>query len=49
MSRTVLPGPPVGVDYALTEAGRELKPVIAAAVLWARKWIESGGLCIGRV
>lgn len=38
--RRVLPGPPVGVEYELTEAGRELQPAIEAIGAWAHRWVE---------
>jgi|SRR5215510_9147685 len=38
--RTVLPGPPVRVSYELTEAGRDLKPVIECLGRWAERWVE---------
>ena len=38
--RTVLPGPPVRVSYALTEAGRDLEPAIRALSHWAERWIK---------
>lgn len=44
--RRVLPGPPVGVEYELTEAGRDLNEAIRAVSAWARKWIESGSLAV---
>ena len=46
--RTVLPGPPVRVEYALTAKGRELAPALAELKRWARHWLtavsfEAGG------
>jgi DNA-binding HxlR family transcriptional regulator len=40
--RRVIAGPPVGVEYELTDAGRELGPAIDAIALWARRWVETG-------
>ncbi|MBC5809987.1 MAG: helix-turn-helix transcriptional regulator [Candidatus Eremiobacteraeota bacterium] len=37
--RDVEPGPPVAVRYALTCAGHELEPVLAALGVWAERWI----------
>jgi DNA-binding HxlR family transcriptional regulator len=37
--RRVLAGPPLHVDYELTEKGRELEPVILGVAHWAEKWI----------
>jgi DNA-binding HxlR family transcriptional regulator len=42
VARTVLPGPPVGVEYALTEAGRDLGEAIDAIGAWGHRWIGSG-------
>ena len=39
--RTVLPGPPVRVEYSLTRMGRELAPALAELKRWARAWLES--------
>src|SRR6266702_2831881 len=33
--RRVLPGPPVGVEYELSQAGRELEPALDAIGAWA--------------
>jgi DNA-binding HxlR family transcriptional regulator len=46
--RRVLPGPPVGVEYRLTQAGRELGPAIDAVASWGRKWVETGRIGDGR-
>jgi DNA-binding HxlR family transcriptional regulator len=39
VSRTVLPEPPVRVEYALTEKGQELQTSLAAMARWADRWI----------
>jgi DNA-binding HxlR family transcriptional regulator len=39
--RRVLPGPPVGVEYELTDAGRELQPAIEAISVWAQRWVPA--------
>lgn len=36
--RRVIPGPPVGVEYALTDAGHELEAVVTAVAAWAHRW-----------
>jgi DNA-binding HxlR family transcriptional regulator len=41
VTRRVLPGPPVGVEYELTDSGRDLGPAIEAIAAWARRWVES--------
>jgi DNA-binding HxlR family transcriptional regulator len=37
--RTVRPGRPVRVEYALTEMGRELAPAVHEIERWARRWL----------
>jgi DNA-binding HxlR family transcriptional regulator len=39
VSRTVLPDPPVRVEYALTEKGHELQATLAAVARWAERWV----------
>jgi DNA-binding HxlR family transcriptional regulator len=38
--RNVLPGPPVRVNYEMTEKGRDLEPVIRSLGKWAEKWVK---------
>jgi DNA-binding HxlR family transcriptional regulator len=38
--RRVLHGPPLGVEYELTAAGRELAPVIEIVTAWAQRWLD---------
>jgi DNA-binding HxlR family transcriptional regulator len=40
VSRRVLAGPPVGVEYALTEAGRDLNEAMEALGRWAHRWLQ---------
>jgi DNA-binding HxlR family transcriptional regulator len=42
VERTVFPGPPVRVEYALTRKGRELAPALAELKRWARAWLGDG-------
>jgi DNA-binding HxlR family transcriptional regulator len=42
VARTVLAGPPVRVEYALTEMGRELEPALSQLKAWARRWLAEG-------
>jgi DNA-binding HxlR family transcriptional regulator len=42
VERTVFPGPPVRVEYALTHKGQELAPALAELKRWARHWLASG-------
>ncbi len=39
VQRTVRPGPPVRVEYRLTEMGRELEPALTQLRGWARRWL----------
>ncbi len=39
--RTVIPEPPVGVEYRLTEKGRALEPAVNAIGKWAEKWVPA--------
>src|SRR5580698_4834918 len=41
VSRRVLPGPPVGVEYALTEAGSDLNESLTSLGRWAHRWLET--------
>jgi DNA-binding HxlR family transcriptional regulator len=38
--RRVLGGPPLGVEYELTAAGRDLAPVVETISAWAHHWLE---------
>jgi DNA-binding HxlR family transcriptional regulator len=42
VERTVRPGTPVRVTYALTEKGSALKPAIGELQEWARRWYRAG-------
>ena len=39
VERTVLSGPPVHVEYRLTEMGRALQPALSELRAWAREWL----------
>jgi DNA-binding HxlR family transcriptional regulator len=39
IERTVHPGPPVRVEYELTEMGQALEPVLGELAAWAREWL----------
>jgi len=39
--RTVIPEPPVGVRYSLTEKGRALEAAVTAIGKWAERWIPA--------
>lgn len=38
--RTVHPGPPVRVEYSLSEMGRELGPTLDQLQEWAQRWLN---------
>jgi DNA-binding HxlR family transcriptional regulator len=42
LTRRVLPGPPVGVEYELSDAGRDLGEALDALSAWAQRWLETG-------
>jgi DNA-binding HxlR family transcriptional regulator len=39
VTRAVLPTPPIRVEYALTQKGRELQRALEAIAAWAQKWV----------
>ena len=39
VERTVLPGPPVRVEYGLTPMGRALEPALSELKRWAHRWL----------
>ena len=43
VKRTVHAGPPVRVEYCLTQKGRELEPALTQLRGWARRWLAEGG------
>jgi DNA-binding HxlR family transcriptional regulator len=40
VQRTVVPGRPARVEYALTPMGRELEPALTALEQWAQRWLD---------
>jgi len=40
VERTVHSGPPIRVEYALSEMGAELGPALAEIQAWARRWLD---------
>ncbi|HLW94622.1 MAG TPA: helix-turn-helix domain-containing protein [Solirubrobacteraceae bacterium] len=40
VERTVIAGPPVRVQYALTQKGQELAPALEELKRWARNWLD---------
>jgi DNA-binding HxlR family transcriptional regulator len=39
VERTVIPGPPLRVEYRLSEMGRELEPALSELQRWAKRWL----------
>jgi|SRR5579859_7890364 len=39
VTRLVIPGPPVRVEYSLSERGHDLEQVIRSISSWAEKWL----------
>ena len=48
VERTVYPGPPVRVQYALTRKGQELAPALDELKRWARHWLRGSRPGAGR-
>ena len=41
VERTVLPGPPLRVEYSLSQMGRELEPALSELQRWAGRWLPT--------
>ncbi|HWE11159.1 MAG TPA: helix-turn-helix domain-containing protein [Solirubrobacteraceae bacterium] len=39
VQRTVIPGPPLRVQYELSQMGSELEPALSELQSWARRWL----------
>jgi DNA-binding HxlR family transcriptional regulator len=39
VERTVIPGPPLRVEYRLSQMGRELEPALSELQRWAERWL----------
>jgi len=39
VARTVIPGPPLRVQYELSQMGSELEPALSELQRWARRWL----------
>jgi DNA-binding HxlR family transcriptional regulator len=39
VERTVHPGPPLRVEYSLSQMGRELEPALTELQRWASRWL----------
>lgn len=41
LTRRVIPDPPIGVEYSLTDKGRALEGPVTAIGKWAEKWLPA--------
>jgi DNA-binding HxlR family transcriptional regulator len=39
VERTVIPGPPLRVEYSLSQMGSELEPALVELQTWANRWL----------
>ena len=39
VTRTAIPGPPLRVQYELSQMGRELEPALTEIQRWAKRWL----------
>src|SRR5437764_1231135 len=42
VKRTVIPGPPLRVQYELSQMGRDLEPALEELQRWAERWLRPG-------
>src|SRR6476620_9145521 len=47
VERTVHPGPPLRVEYSLSQMGRELEPALSELQLWANRWLSRRRIPVG--
>jgi DNA-binding HxlR family transcriptional regulator len=40
VERTVIPGPPLRVEYSLSQMGSELEPALVELQMWANRWLS---------
>ena len=40
VERRVIPGPPLRVEYELSQMGRDLKPALSELQQWANRWLR---------
>jgi DNA-binding HxlR family transcriptional regulator len=40
VERTVIPGPPLRVEYSLSKMGAELEPALSELQRWANRWLR---------
>ncbi|MGO9959070.1 MAG: winged helix-turn-helix transcriptional regulator [Solirubrobacteraceae bacterium] len=43
VERSVIPGPPLRVQYELSKMGHELEPALSELQTWARRWLDRRG------
>jgi DNA-binding HxlR family transcriptional regulator len=47
VERRVISGPPLRVEYSLSQMGHELEPALAELQRWANRWLGERGLTTG--
>ena len=47
VERTVISGPPLRVEYALAQMGRELEPALSELQRWANRWLVRSRVSAG--
>src|SRR3984893_3900835 len=47
VERTVIPGPPLRVEYQLSRMGHELEPALSELQRWANRWLGSRRVSAG--
>lgn len=48
VERTVISGPPVRVEYGLSQMGGELEPALSELQQWAKRWLTRGAVASTR-
>ena len=44
VERTVISGPPLRVEYSLSQMGQELEPALSELQRWANRWLGERGI-----
>jgi DNA-binding HxlR family transcriptional regulator len=47
VERRVLPGPPLRVEYSLSQMGHELEPALSELEHWAKRWLGRSRISAG--
>ena len=46
VERTVIPGPPLRVEYSLSRMGAELEPALVELQAWANRWLSGARVTV---